>query len=145
MTADYPRVLIVGQDFTEATGGGITLSCLFARWPKDRVAVANGERDLGASGFAGHYYRLGTLEDRWRWPLSSIPREDWKVSGPFQSLRMSTEYDAGGNTLEQVSNVLPGSSQPPGVLRNVFDKTLGLLEPRNSCMNCECPNLSWPG
>lgn len=81
--AQFPRVLIVGQDFDEVTGGGITLSCLFKAWPRDRIAVAAGGTGLGASGFAGHYYRLGSREDRWIWPLSAVPRESWKVSGPF--------------------------------------------------------------
>lgn len=80
-SGDYPRVLIVGLDFTGDKGGGITLSCLFKGWPRERLAVAAGDQDLGASGFAGCYYRLGSLEDRWVWPLSAIPRERWKVSG----------------------------------------------------------------
>lgn len=36
---DYPRVLIVGQAFNLSAGGGITLSNLFAGWPKDRMAT----------------------------------------------------------------------------------------------------------
>ena len=58
------------------------MSCLFKGWPRDRIAVAAGGRGLGASGFAGRYYRLGSLEDRWIWPLSAVARESWKVSGP---------------------------------------------------------------
>jgi glycosyltransferase involved in cell wall biosynthesis len=78
----YPRVLIIGEDFDMISGGGITMSCLFGDWPRDRIAVATGGRTLGQSGFAGHYYRLGALEDRWVWPLSAVGRESWKVSGP---------------------------------------------------------------
>jgi glycosyltransferase involved in cell wall biosynthesis len=78
----YPRLLIVGYDIVAGTGGGVTLSCLLDGWPRNRIAIAAGNRDLGVSGFAGHYYRLGALEDRWIWPFSSVPRESWKVSGP---------------------------------------------------------------
>lgn len=78
----YPRVLIVGQDFEEGRGGGVTLSCLFHDWPRDRIAVASQWLELGVPGRAGRYYRLGSLEDRWIWPLSAVPREAWKISGP---------------------------------------------------------------
>jgi glycosyltransferase involved in cell wall biosynthesis len=77
----YPRVLIVGHDF-DAQGAGITMSCLFKEWPRDRIAVTTGAESLGQSGFAGHYYRLGALEDRWIWPFSLVPRASWKISGP---------------------------------------------------------------
>lgn len=40
---DYPRVLIYGHSFNNFTGMGITLTNLFADWPKDNIAVwANG-------------------------------------------------------------------------------------------------------
>jgi glycosyltransferase involved in cell wall biosynthesis len=81
--AGCPRVLIVGEDVVEGFGGGgVTMSCLYKGWPQERIAVASGWYELGASGFAGHYYRLGALEDRWMWPLSLLPRAAWRVSGP---------------------------------------------------------------
>lgn len=83
MKAPFPRVLVIGEDIVEGFGGaGVTTSSLFAGWPRDRVAVASGWYELGASRFAGHYYRLGSREDRWMWPLSVVPRAAWKVSGP---------------------------------------------------------------
>lgn len=36
----YPKVLILGETFTETDGGGITLSNLFADWPRERLANA---------------------------------------------------------------------------------------------------------
>ena len=82
--ASYPRVLIVEEELLEGYGGGgVTMSCLFNAWPRDRIAVASGWCEVGASRLAGRYYRLGSLEDRWIWPLSVLPREAWKVSGPM--------------------------------------------------------------
>lgn len=36
---DYPKVLILGHQFDNQTGLGITLANLFAGWPRDRVAI----------------------------------------------------------------------------------------------------------
>ena len=72
-----PRVLIYGQSFNNCTGGGITLSNLFAGWDKDRVAVA-------AIGHLMHnvtttictnYYLLGNDEFRWRFPLNLLQKK----------------------------------------------------------------------
>jgi glycosyltransferase involved in cell wall biosynthesis len=96
----YPRVLIVGHDFDMDIGAGITMSCLFNGWPRDRIAVAAGVESLGHSGFAGHYYRLGALEDRWIWPLSVVPRESWKISGPVTPGAAGT-HDVNGAALDE--------------------------------------------
>lgn len=39
----HPKILIVGQTFNKRTGGGITMTNLFAGWPKERLAVASNE------------------------------------------------------------------------------------------------------
>ena len=36
----FVKVLIVGQNFEDTTGPGITLSNLFSFYPKDKIAVA---------------------------------------------------------------------------------------------------------
>lgn len=37
----FPKVLVIGQTFNKASGGGITVSNLFYGWPKENLAVAS--------------------------------------------------------------------------------------------------------
>mgnify|MGYP002515264152 FL=1 len=39
MLKNYPRVLLLGHSFNNYTGMGITLTNLFAEWPKENIAV----------------------------------------------------------------------------------------------------------
>ncbi|MCB0631213.1 MAG: group 1 glycosyl transferase [Saprospiraceae bacterium] len=78
-----PKVLVVGQPFTRHTGGGITLSNLFAGWDPDKLAVAcvdnlfEGNIDTSVTD---NYYRLGEKEHKWAFPLSLIKKK--YPSGP---------------------------------------------------------------
>jgi glycosyltransferase involved in cell wall biosynthesis len=75
-TPRYPRVLVVGQPFERASGGGITLSNLFEGWPKDRLAAVSVPGGPIAFDVCDRYYRLGTSEIRWLWPLSLVTRTE---------------------------------------------------------------------
>lgn len=66
---EYPRVLILGQNFDLVTGGGITLGNLFHGWPAERLAVAGTERCEMVPRPCGHEYLLGQAERRWIRPL----------------------------------------------------------------------------
>lgn len=68
----YPRVLIVGESFANITGGGITLSNLFKGWPKERLAVVNDLRFYPNTAVCNQYYRLGSSEWRFKWPVSLL-------------------------------------------------------------------------
>lgn len=37
----YPKILILGMNFSTTAGGGVTLSNLFYKWPKGRLYLAN--------------------------------------------------------------------------------------------------------
>lgn len=80
-----PKVLVLGQPFHRNSGGGITLSNLFSGWDPDRLAVVcignllEGEID---TEMCRHYYRLGTEEHHWVFPLSLIKRK--YESGPLK-------------------------------------------------------------
>lgn len=78
--SEYPRVLVFGAGFDSYSGGGITLSNLFRGWPVSRLAVVDPVARVGTAAVAGAEYRLGTLEQRWAWPLSYVPRRS-KPSG----------------------------------------------------------------
>lgn len=80
---DFPRVLLVGYScFESTTGGGITLSNLFRGWPREKLAVVS-EIDYPPDlEICDQYYKLGSLENHWIWPLSLFQRR-WVVSGPM--------------------------------------------------------------
>ncbi|VAW12779.1 hypothetical protein MNBD_BACTEROID03-190 [hydrothermal vent metagenome] len=73
-----PRVLILNQPFVSDTGGGITLSNLFAGWDTDKLAVA-------CSGYimtpdidpkvCNNYYQLGGEERKWVFPFNLLSRK----------------------------------------------------------------------
>ena len=68
----HPRVLILGESFANLTGGGITLSNLFRGWPKERLAVVNDLRYYPNTDVCSQYYRLGSSEWSFLWPVSLL-------------------------------------------------------------------------
>ncbi|TKK70333.1 glycosyltransferase family 4 protein [Ilyomonas limi] len=73
-----PKVLIISQPFNNDTGGGITLSNLFAGWDQDKVAVVcTGhllEYNIDTS-ICNTYYQLGYKEQKWIFPFNLIRRK----------------------------------------------------------------------
>ena len=73
-----PKVLIVGQPFNNDTGGGITLSNLFAGWDRDRLAVISSGYLLSKNidtEICNTYYQLGHEEQKWIFPLKYLKRK----------------------------------------------------------------------
>jgi hypothetical protein len=68
----YPRVLIINEQFHTHKGGGITLSSLFAGWPRDNLAIASHLLDPPDWERCAHYYRVGRAEYKWRWPFGPL-------------------------------------------------------------------------
>ncbi|MBN1460291.1 MAG: glycosyltransferase family 4 protein [Armatimonadetes bacterium] len=66
---DYPRVLILGQNFDSVTGGGITLGNFFYGWPIERLAVASFSSCDMDPAPCGRQYLLGQAERRWIRPF----------------------------------------------------------------------------
>ena len=58
---DYPKVLVMGQPFNKLSGGGITISNLFAGWPKAKLAVVSSDnlRNGLDTSVCEQYYQLG--------------------------------------------------------------------------------------
>jgi glycosyltransferase involved in cell wall biosynthesis len=73
----YPRVLIYGQPFNDFSGGGITLSGLFRRWPADKLAVVSYPYMLhnSSTDICTNYYQIGQEELSWRFPFSKIKQK----------------------------------------------------------------------
>jgi glycosyltransferase involved in cell wall biosynthesis len=75
MLEELPRTLIVTPGgFSHVTGGGVTLSSLFADWPKDRLATVYKDHVTPATDVCDTYYRLGREEIRKWGPLEAVRR-----------------------------------------------------------------------
>jgi|WetSurMetagenome_2_1015567.scaffolds.fasta_scaffold61190_1 glycosyltransferase involved in cell wall biosynthesis len=68
----FPRVLIVGQNFNNISGGGITLSNLFSGWDKDSIAVISKSIDYKGNNICEKYYQIGNLENKRPFPFNFI-------------------------------------------------------------------------
>jgi len=93
---EYPRVLILGGGFDSYSGLGITLSNLFRGWPVSRLAVADFAARDGTAAASCAEYRLGTLEQRWAWPLSYVPRRTER-SGRVDHSEPAMDLASGGD------------------------------------------------
>lgn len=88
-TSDLPRVLIIGQTFTQDTGGGITLSNLFQNWPSDRLALAIDSKENLDFSKCSNYYRVGYQELKLPFPFSIFQRKT--KSGPINAQKIIGE------------------------------------------------------
>jgi glycosyltransferase involved in cell wall biosynthesis len=74
----FPKVLIIGESFTNNLGGGITLSNLFSGWDIDKIAVACNGLKLSNNidiNVCNTYYQLGMKENKWIFPFNLIKRK----------------------------------------------------------------------
>ena len=69
---NLPKILIVNQPFNTLTGGGITLSNLFAGWKKENLAVVchNYLLENVDLSICDNYYQLGYKEHTYSFPFS---------------------------------------------------------------------------
>src|SRR5690554_107921 len=75
---NLPKVLIIGQPFNNDTGGGITLTNLFAGWDRDKLAVACSAYlllDNIDPKKCDNYYQLGHKEQKWKFPFNFFKRK----------------------------------------------------------------------
>jgi glycosyltransferase involved in cell wall biosynthesis len=76
-----PRVLVVGQQFDRSSGGGITLSSLFAGWDPRGLAGVVRPPLAPQSGLCSNYFVLGADEESLGAPLKWL-RHRGDVFGP---------------------------------------------------------------
>src|ERR1700759_4365638 len=73
-----PKVLILNETFNDHSGGGITLSNLFAGWDADKIAVVGNsfrlEGDID-SKICKTYYQLGDKDYKYIFPFNLISRK----------------------------------------------------------------------
>lgn len=69
-----PKVLIFGLPFNKNSGGGITLSNLFAGWDQDKIAVACTGHfvEIAEPDICNYYYQLGRKEHQWIYPFNKF-------------------------------------------------------------------------
>jgi len=80
-----PKILILNQPFDTITGGGITLSNLFAHWEKEKLAVACSGyllTDKTDASLCDNYYQIGSKEREWVFPFNLFSRKYF--SGPIR-------------------------------------------------------------
>ena len=84
MDKDFPKVLIIGETFHRAGGGGITFSNLFSAWPKSRISVAVVGQQIAISDtkICDTFYQLGIGENKKMWPFSLLQKK--YPSGPVE-------------------------------------------------------------
>jgi len=79
LTKNYPKVLIIGENFHSTSGGGITISNLFKGWPKSKIAVAD---------FPDGVMKISSNID---FQLYQLGNKEFKMSHPFNYLSSSYE------------------------------------------------------
>jgi len=67
---NYPKVLIIGEQFDRRSGSGITLSNLFWGWDTNNIAVASSEIFSPDVSVCNKYYYLGNQEIKWKFPFN---------------------------------------------------------------------------
>ena len=65
-----PKILIIGEYFHSASGGGITMTNLFKGWNIENIAVAGANIHNPNFSVCNKYYKLGTLETENRFPFN---------------------------------------------------------------------------
>ncbi len=86
------KILILNQPFDNNTGGGITLSNLFAHWEKEKLAVACSGyllTDQTDAKRCDNYYQLGSKEREWVFPFNLFSRTYY--SGPIKLTQSTNE------------------------------------------------------
>jgi glycosyltransferase involved in cell wall biosynthesis len=117
----YPRVLILGPTFDQVTGGGITLTNLFAGWPADRLALASFDPCSVEPAPADLQYRLGGAERPWIPLLRFAGAIDRADGGPATE---NVRGGVGGPSAALSSQVPAG---PLGQVRPLVKKGFHLL------------------
>lgn len=108
---NYPKILIVGQYFNTATGGGITMTNLFKEWNKDNIAVAAPDIHNPTLEVCNKYYQLGSFEMIRRFPFNLNRWDKHIKSGPINLSKISLTSS-------------PNSSYKKSLLKKVYVRLL---------------------
>ncbi len=112
--SEFKRVLILGQNFNDGTGAGVTLTNLFRDWDKNKLALATTGDLFNSKDFSNcsRIYLLGKKEFSVRFPFSLLQKK--YESGPV---------DKNTNAKAPVENL----SQKNRKMQKVFSKYIDFL------------------
>jgi hypothetical protein len=116
----YPKVLIMGQPFNTKSGGGITISNLFAGWPKTNLAVVSSDnlRNGLDTSVCEQYFQLGYNGKLHPFPINIfLPKIKCGIIIPEKKDNIS--LNTGGN-------VIPGKYRKIYVLLSAFLRFVGV-------------------
>ncbi len=88
---EYPKILIVGQYFDLASGGGITMTNLFTGWNKMNIAVVAADIYNPDFTVCDQYYYLGSNETRHKFPFNLNPFKKKIKSGTINTSTFSSK------------------------------------------------------
>ena len=74
MIRNFPKVLLLGLDFNDNTGSGITLKDFLYEWPKDKLAVVTYKNDIDNSCICEKYYYMGKENRKIIFPFGYIKK-----------------------------------------------------------------------
>lgn len=102
----FAKILIVGQNFEDTTGPGITLSNLFSFYPKDKIAVATNRRNSNLS-FCGRVYVWGRGEYRYSFYTANANSLIRKVTKHAKSMKSRNSFGGYlGDVIELLSSMI---------------------------------------
>ena len=105
-----PKVLIIGQSFDKRSGGGITLSNLFAGWDQDKLAVACTPHLIknSDSEICKNYYQLGEKEHKWMFPFQYLQKKfpSGKIAFDKEKENKKVSKRSGNGKMNVRSNVV---------------------------------------
>lgn len=92
MINKVPKIIIIGNDFDQKSGAGITLTNLFKDWPSNKIAVVSESIKEIDLSICENYYKLGFSEDKRPWPFYLF-QPKYK-SGP---IKIDPKYNSNAN------------------------------------------------
>jgi len=88
----YPKVLIIGQMFDKSSGGGITLSNLFAGWDKNCIAVAGIKIENPDFSVCNNVYCIGDSEIERGFPFNMKLSGENLASGVLEAVEPQKKH-----------------------------------------------------
>jgi glycosyltransferase involved in cell wall biosynthesis len=115
----FAKILIVGQNFEDTTGPGITLSNLFSLYPKDKIAVATNRINSNLS-FCSRVYVWGRGEYRYSFNTPKANSLIRKITKHAKSLKSRNSF--GGYLGDAIGSLLSMIVLFLGRLKGIFSQ-----------------------
>lgn len=97
----YPKILIVGHNFNNTHGGGITLNNLFKGWDKNSIAAISSLIIRDGNNICEKFYQVGNLENKRPFPFNFI-----RIKVKSGEVILKKEIQKTGNTKENQASFI---------------------------------------